>query len=79
MQCKECEFGRQNRGVFVSLEKVDFFCSRAAKVKDEEAASILEPLLRRLAKQGECPHFKSWASQPDSYVAIDLPRKALVG
>jgi hypothetical protein len=63
----------------ISTNEVAFFCSRPAKVKDEEAASILEPLLKRLAEQGECPHFTSWTNEADSYFAMDLPCKVTAG
>ena len=79
MQCEGCKFGRKNRGMVISPDQVAFFCSRAARVKDEEVASILEPLLRRLAEKAECPHFSSWENEKDSYFALDLPCKVQAG
>lgn len=63
----------------ISAKQVGFFCGRTARVRDEEAASILEPILKHLAERNECPHFNSWANEKDSYVALDLPCKARAG
>lgn len=71
-QCERCIHGRQNRGLVIAIEKVDFFCSRTARIVDEEVAAILEPLLKRLARNKECPHFDDGAELPDSYRASDL-------
>jgi len=72
--CALCRYGVRNTGVVIPVDGQPWFCRRTEPVRDPAVRAILEPLLLRLSRCGQCPcHLPHvGAAAHDAYLTQDL-------